>query len=105
MAIAVPIRPPTSMFADTGIKLSPKMSGVLVNRERNGLRPRGSSNAANGDGGPDAAGRPVVAAGVGVADDLEGVAVAAGGAGTFVDCACFAAGAFGVDRLGKAGGG
>jgi hypothetical protein len=73
----IPVKFAISIFADTGIKLSPKMSGVLENRERNGFRPRGGSNAANGDGGLDATGVPAVAAGAGVADDLEGLAVAA----------------------------
>jgi hypothetical protein len=92
------------MFADTGIKLSPKMSGVLENRERNGFRPRGGSNAANGDGGLDAAGVPAVAAGAGVVDGFEGLAVA-GGAGTFVDGAEFAVGFFGAGWLAGAAGG
>lgn len=87
------------MAAETGLKLSPKTSGVRDSLARNGLLRDGGSNAANGD---SAGG--VVGAFAASPDDVDGGEVAsgravssviAGGAGATVDGAGFDGGRFG----------
>lgn len=87
------------MFADTGIKLSPKMSGVRdIRLLRNGRCPGGASNAENKDGCLEAAGEPIASAGGaatgGAEAGLAGFPVAFGGAGTVAGRVGCAAGDF-----------
>lgn len=88
------------MSAETGIKLSPKTSGVLDSLARNGFLRDGGSNAVNGDCAGVVAEKSVAASDEidagGVTSGRAESFVAAGGDGAILEGSGFAVGVFGA---------